>query len=60
MTILQLLLIATVAVGGVMAVYAYAASKAGHFFKSERAIKTLGLTAGSIMIGSGVVLAVKT
>jgi threonine/homoserine/homoserine lactone efflux protein len=55
----KLLLVATIAVGGVMAVYAYAASKASRIFKSSRAVKTLNVTAGSIMVGSGVLLATK-
>ena len=55
----QLLLVATMAVGSVMAAYAYAASKASLLFKSSRAAKTLNVTAGSIMVGSGVLLATK-
>jgi threonine/homoserine/homoserine lactone efflux protein len=55
----QLLLVATVAVGGVMALYVYAASKASLLFKSSSAAKTLNVTAGSIMVGSGVLLATK-
>lgn len=56
----QLLLVATIAVGSVMAGYAYSASKAGDLFKSKRANKAMNVTAGSIMIGSGVLLAIKT
>lgn len=55
----KLLLVATIAVGSVMAVYAYAASKASRIFKSSRATKTLNIAAGSIMVGSGVLLATK-
>jgi len=55
----QLLLVATMAVGSVMAAYAYAASKASLLFKSSRAANTLNVTAGSIMVGSGVLLATK-
>ncbi|MDR7091914.1 MULTISPECIES: LysE family translocator [Cellvibrio] len=55
----QLLLVATMAVGSVMAAYAYAASKASLLFKSSRAAKTLNVAAGSIMVGSGVLLATK-
>ncbi|MBE8716550.1 LysE family translocator [Cellvibrio polysaccharolyticus] len=55
----QLLLVATIAVGGVMVTYAYAASKARVLFKSSRAEKTLNVAAGSIMVGSGVLLATK-
>lgn len=56
----KLLLVTTIAVGSVMAAYAYAASKANLIFKSSNATKTLNLTAGSIMIGSGVLLATKS
>lgn len=55
----QLLLVATMAVGGVMVVYAYAASKASRLFASSKAATTLNVTAGSIMVGSGVLLATK-
>ena len=58
--IFQLLLVATVAVGSVYAGYAYAASKASRLFKSSRANKTLSIAAGSIMVGSGVLIATKT
>lgn len=55
----QLLMVATIAVGGVMATYAYAASKASRLFKSSRTAKKLNVAAGSIMVGSGVLLATK-
>jgi threonine/homoserine/homoserine lactone efflux protein len=55
----QLLLVATIAVGSVMTAYVYAASKASLLFKSARAAKTLNVAAGSIMVGSGVLLATK-
>ncbi len=55
----QLLLVATIAVGGVMAAYAYASSKASLLFKSTKAAKTLNVAAGSIMVGSGVLIATK-
>lgn len=55
----QLLLVATLAVGGVMAMYAYAASRASRIFKSSRAAKKLNVAAGTIMVGSGVLLATK-
>jgi len=55
----QLLLVATMAVGSVMVAYACAASKASRMFKSSRAAKTLNVAAGSIMVGSGVLLATK-
>ncbi len=57
--VFQLLLVATVAVGFVMAGYAYTASKARGFFKNSGASKKLNVTAGSIMVGSGALLAVK-
>lgn len=55
----QLLVLATIAVGSVMAAYAYAASRASSLFKSSRAAKTINVAAGSIMISSGVLLATK-
>ncbi|MES2675796.1 MAG: LysE family translocator [Pseudomonadota bacterium] len=56
----QLLFLATVAVGSVMAGYAYTASKASKFFNSQSANKALNLSAGWVMVGCGVLLAVKT
>lgn len=55
----QLLLIATMAVGSVMAAYAYAASKVGRLFRSATAGKVINVAAGSIMVSSGVLLAAK-
>lgn len=55
----QLLFLATIAVGSVMSAYAYTASKASRIFKSSKANNTLNVAAGSIMIGSGVLLAAK-
>lgn len=55
----SILVIATVAVGGVMTIYAYTASKARHFFTNTNAIRTLNVTAGGIMLGSGTLLAIK-
>jgi len=58
--VFQLLLVATVAVGFVMAGYAYTASKASGFFKNSDASKKLNVAAGSIMIGSGALLGVRS
>lgn len=55
----SIMVIATVAVGGVMATYAYTASKARHFFTNTNAIRKLNVTAGGIMLGSGTLLAIK-
>jgi threonine/homoserine/homoserine lactone efflux protein len=55
----QLLLVATMAVGSVMAAYAYTASKASLLFKSSRAAKTLIVAAVSFWAGCGVLLATK-
>jgi len=57
--VLQLLFVATIAVGSVISAYAYTASKASLIFKSSKANNTLNVAAGSIMIGSGVLLATK-
>lgn len=57
--VVQLLCIATLAVGGVMAAYAYAASKASRLFNSAGASLALNVAAGSIMLGSGALLASK-
>lgn len=56
----QLLLIASIAVGSVMAGYAYSASKARHLFKSQKTNRILNISAGSIMVASGVLIATKT
>lgn len=51
--------IATIAVGGVMAAYAYTANKARQLFNNVGTIRTLNITAGGIMLGSGTLLAIK-
>ncbi len=53
----ELLLLASVAVGSVMTVYAYTASKVSKIFKNSKATKALNVSAGSIMVGSGLLLA---
>lgn len=55
----ELLALATLAVGSVMAGYACTASKASKVLKNSKANKLLNITAGSIMIGSGTLLAAK-
>lgn len=54
-----IMLITTIAVGGVMAAYAYTASKARQLFNNNRATRALNVTAGGIMLGSGTLLAIK-
>lgn len=54
-----ILVLAGTAVGGVAVVYAYLASAAGQFFTSEKAFKTINVVAGIIMIGTGIVLALR-
>ncbi len=54
-----IMLIASIAVGGVMAAYAYAASKARKLFNNTKATRALNVTAGGIMLGSGTLLAIK-
>ncbi|GGY83503.1 lysine transporter LysE [Cellvibrio zantedeschiae] len=56
----KLLLLATLAVGSVMAAYAYTASKASTIFKNAKTNTTLNITAGSVILGSGVLIATKT
>ncbi len=48
------------AVGGVKLVYAYMADKTRLLFKNSRAKKAMNMTAGSVMLGTGVFLLVKT
>ena len=52
--------IATIAVGGVKLGYAYMADKARLIFQSSRAKKIINIIAGTVMIGTGFVLLVKT
>lgn len=54
-----IMLTATISFGGVMAAYAYAASRASYLFKSTKANRVLNVTAGSVMLGSGTYLAIK-
>jgi threonine/homoserine/homoserine lactone efflux protein len=57
--IICILLIATIAVGSVMIAYAFAASKTSSFFDNRKANRALNMTAGSIMISGGVIVATK-
>ena len=52
--------IATIAVGGVKLGYAYMADKARLLFQSSRAKKIINITAGSVMIGTAILLLAKT
>lgn len=54
-----ILLVATVAVGGVMVSYAFIAAKATNLFKSKQFNRRINLTAGGVLIGSGALMALK-
>lgn len=54
-----IMLVASIAVGGVMAAYAYAANKARTLLNNTKANRALNITAGGIMLGSGTLLAIK-
>ena len=49
--------IVVVTVGGIPAVYAYAAARSRRFFGSARRMKLMHRTAGTMMIGAGVTVA---
>ncbi len=55
-TVLTIMLITVVAIGGVMLGYAYAASKAGQMLSSAKAQKRLHRSASGVMACSGVLL----
>jgi threonine/homoserine/homoserine lactone efflux protein len=55
-----IMLVATLAVGGAKLGYAYLANKSSLLFQSAQAKKAINLTAGSVMIGTGLFLLVKT
>ncbi|OQY46072.1 MAG: hypothetical protein DRR08_29785 [Candidatus Parabeggiatoa sp. nov. 2] len=55
-----IMLIATLAVGGAKLGYAYMANKSRLLFESAKAKKAMNLTAGTVMIGTGIFLLVKT
>jgi len=55
-----IILITTLAVGGAKLVYACMADRASRLLSSPSATKTINIVAGTVMIGVGVVLAVKT
>lgn len=55
-----IMVVATIAVGGAKVGYAYMAHKARFLFKSARAKKAMNITAGSVMIGTGIFLVAKT
>ncbi|ADK82125.1 LysE family translocator [Sediminispirochaeta smaragdinae] len=45
--------------GSALVAYAYTASRAGFFFKGQRKIRLIHRTAGTMLIGTGITLAVK-
>jgi len=55
-----IILIATLAVGGAKLVYAYMADRASLLLSSSTATKIINIVAGTVMVGVGVLLAVKT
>lgn len=55
-----IMVVATVAVGGVKLSYAYVADKTKLLFKNSRAKKGMNIMAGSVMIGTGIILVAKT
>ncbi|MDJ0574451.1 MAG: LysE family translocator [Xenococcaceae cyanobacterium MO_234.B1] len=54
------LVIATIAVGGVKLGYAYLADKARSLFQSSKAKRGMNITAGIVMISTGIFLVAKT
>ena len=60
MDTILIMLIATIAVGGIKLIYAYMADKARFLFTSSRARKGMNITAASVMIGTGIFLIAKT
>ena len=55
-----IIVIATLAVGGAKLVYACMADRASRLLSGSSATKTINIVAGTVMVGVGVVLAVKT
>jgi len=50
----------TIVLAGVMGVYAFMAGRARQFFTSQRASRNLNRSAGTVMIGTGLVIATKS
>ena len=55
-----IIVIATLAVGGAKLVYACMAVRASRLLSSPSATRIINMVAGTVMVGVGVVLAVKT
>jgi len=49
----------TLILAGVLGVYAFSASQARRMFRSKRAVKNLNRGAGTVMIGTGIVIATR-
>ena len=49
----------TIILSGVMGSYSFSASRARKFFTSKRAIRNLNRSAGTVMIGTGVIIATR-
>jgi threonine/homoserine/homoserine lactone efflux protein len=58
--IIIIIAIATLAVGGAKLVYAYMADRASLLLSSSRATRIINIVAATVMVGVGVLLAVKT
>lgn len=57
-TVIMMLIMIPV-IGGIATAYAYAASRARRFLNNRRGVRLLNRTAGTMMIGSGVAVAVR-
>lgn len=57
---LQIALVVSGVLGGIMLFYGYTASKSRRFFQSPKSQVTLNRTAGSTMIATGAVIAIKS
>jgi threonine/homoserine/homoserine lactone efflux protein len=58
--ILIIMFIATITIGGINIVYAYTAHKAKKYFRSKEANNKLNKVSGSLMVGTGVTIILKS
>jgi threonine/homoserine/homoserine lactone efflux protein len=52
--------IITIVLGGVLGIYAFLASQARRMFTNRQAVRRLNRTAGVVMVGAGLVIAIRS
>jgi len=63
LTLIDLIIVVTIitiVLGGVLGIYAFLASQARRMFTNRQAVRRLNRTAGAVMVGAGLVIAIRS